>query len=339
METTRVEEYFSQRFPDWNDIAVTNLNDITSGWETQIVAFDVEFKKSGTLEKHCWVYRAYPGRTGKERAQSEFKVYQILQSLNYPVPNVLLSETDSSWFGKPFIIMDRVIGKTVQEQIESGNEEFRLRMISEMSQLFLRLHEIDWSNASEFLEEYSEIPPRDTYIQRIEGIRNWLNRDGADYLLPLVDWLQDNSNSILFEKYSILHNDFHPMNVLVDNEGNYFVIDWTASRVGDYRSDLAWSMLLAFIYNDNEYWQIMLREYESAAGRKVENIDYFLIEGAIRRFADILLSLSKGAESQGMLVETEIEMKSSLPLLTKLHDLVEKITGIRIERIDDIIES
>ncbi|MHA1908094.1 MAG: phosphotransferase family protein [Candidatus Thorarchaeota archaeon] len=338
MQFEKLEEYLLQRFPGWTDIAVRNVKDITSGWETEILSFDIEYTESGIAEKKNWISRAYPGGPGMERAKSEFRTYQILHSLNYRVPHVLLLETDSSWMGKPFIIMDRIIGQTVQEMIESGDEEARLQIIKEMGILQVELHKTDWSQAAGIPEEEYKVKPKDKFLQRIEGFRNWISNGGVEYLLPLVDWLQDNHHKISFDKHSITHGDFHPMNVLVDAEGNYFVIDWTAARLGDYRSDLAWSMILAFIYNDNEYWQLILKEYEIAAGEKVENIDYFLIEAAIRRFADILISLSEGAESQGMLKETEKEMRSSLHLLTKLHGLVEKITGIRVKSIDDTIK-
>jgi len=330
-------EYMSQRFPEWSKIAIHNFQDITSGWETEILAFDVMYTHSEKSEKHAWILRAYSGTSGSDIAKYEYGVYKILHSLEYPVPLVILVETDTCWVGKPFIIMDRIIGHTVQNFIQSGDEEDRLRIIKEMSMLNLKLHQIDWSKASGIPEKYYTVKPKDMFLQRIDGNRNWISSRGVEYLLPLVDWLQLNHDKISFDRYSILHGDFHPMNVLVDTEGNYFVIDWTSARLGDYRSDLAWSMLVAFIYNDNEYWQFILQEYESAAGEKVEDMDYFMVDAAMGWFALILISLRDGAESMGVREDSTEMMRSTLPLLTKLHDLVEKITGVRIKEIDDQI--
>ncbi|MHA1928274.1 MAG: hypothetical protein ACTSV2_06815, partial [Candidatus Thorarchaeota archaeon] len=76
----------------------------------------------------------------------------------------------------------------------------------------------------------------------------------------------------------------------------------------------------------------------SASGHKIQNLDYFMVEAAIRRFADILISLRDGAESLGMREDTVEKMRETLPLLTQLHDLVEGITGLRIKEIDAQIE-
>jgi len=328
-------EYLSQRFPEWSKIAIHNFQDITSGWETEIFAFDVTYTHSEKSEEHAWILRIYPGTPGPDKARDEYKTYQILQSAEYPVPQVILIETDTRWLGKPFIIMDRIIGHTAEfHLLQSRDREDSLRIIREMCTLNLKLHNTDWSKVPGIPEEYYKVTPKDMFLQSIERFRNWLYDKKVEYLLPLVNWLQSNHDKISFDRCSIIHRDFHAANVLVDIEGNYFVIDWTAARLGDYRSDLARSMLLARIYFDNEYWQLILKGYESAAGETVEDIDYFLVEAAIHMFAYFLLSLKDGTESLGMREETVETMQSSLHLLTKLHDLVEQITGIRIKAID-----
>jgi len=315
-------EYLSQRFPEWSKIAIHNFQDITSGWETEIFAFDVAYTHSEKSEEHAWILRIYPGTPGPDNAKDEYKTYQILQSVEYPVPQVILIETDTRWLGKPFIIMERIIGHTAGfHLLQSGDKEDSLRIIREMCTLNLKLHNTDWSKVPGIPEEYYKVTPKDMFLQRIERFRNWFSDKNVEYLLPLVNWLQSNHDKISFDRCSMLHGDFHATNILIDIDGNYFVIDWTAARLGDYRSDLAWSMMIAFIYHDNEYWQLILKGYESAAGETVEDIDYFLVEAAISMFAYILISLKDGAESLGMREETVETMQSSLHLLTKLHDL------------------
>lgn len=330
--------FLSRRFPEWSTIAIQDVQDITSGWETQILAFDIEYLVSDSLEKHSWIIRLFPGAPGPERARTEYRVYEILHELSFPIPKVILVETDAKWLGSPFIIMERIFGGTLNDLLQSGNETEKEEQIRTFAELFVKLHSTDWAKTDKIPDEYFQVSPRDMFLQRLEGSRKWVSDNAVEYLLPLIYWLQENQDKISFEKFSILHGDFHPMNILVNNEGELFVIDWTAARLGDYRSDLAWSMLLAYMYSESNLWKVIQREYEFSAGRKVENIDYFLIEASIRRLADILISIGKGSESMGMLAETEEEMRSSLPLLTKIHNLIEEITGIRLGGLDIRIE-
>ncbi len=338
MTSEALHDYLSQRFSEWSNISIRNLQDITSGWETKIISFDIEFSSSESLEQRSWIARAYPGTPGVERSSFEFELLHTLHTLDYPVPNVILLETDAKWLGKPFIIMDRIDGTTMWEAMESGGENVTNEMVQELGHLFVRLHNTDWSKASQVPKIYYETSPRDMYLRNIEGVRDWIAREGIEFLVPLSNWLEDNYSSIEFERYSLLHGDFHPMNILIDSRGVSYVIDWTAAKLGDYRSDLAWSLMLAFLHWDEKFSGLILESYEAAAGFKVPNIDYFIVEASIRRFSDVFLSMRDGAETMGMLEGTAEAMLSSLPLMTKLHDLIEPITGFRIMELDEYIE-
>ncbi|MHA2024055.1 MAG: phosphotransferase, partial [Candidatus Thorarchaeota archaeon] len=300
MTSEILQEYLFQRYPEWSNIVIHNFNDITSGWETEILSFDVAYTVNGISERHGWISRAYPGKTGVERSTSEYELLQILHSIDYPVPEVVLLETDSKWLGKPFIIMERINGATMWDLMQVGTEETTQEMVQMFSKLFVQLHDLDWSKFPKVPERYFKTNPKDMYKNVITGVRDWITRASVEYLVPLVDWLDEYYHEIEFDRYSIIHGDFHPMNILIGEEGSPFVIDWTASKLADYRSDIAWSLMLAFLYAGEEFRDVIIAGYESASGHKIQNLDYFMVEAAIRRFADILISLRDGAESLGM---------------------------------------
>ncbi|MFW9848825.1 MAG: phosphotransferase family protein [Candidatus Thorarchaeota archaeon] len=338
MVSANIHDFLVQKFPEYSNLEVLNLENITSGWETEILSFDVELSRSGETKKRCWISRAYPGDSGVRRAQTEYNLLQSLYSMKFPVPEVILVETDSSWLGKPFIIMERIDGPTMENLLETAGEKRRIEIIQRLCELAVRIHSLDWSKIQMDFDKYYSVTPDEMFLRRLDDYQKWVSESGVQYLLPLVEWMKQNHHTIIFEKYSLLHGDFHPMNILIDSNDEPFVIDWTAARIGDYRSDLAWSIMLAYVHSEYPVWQLIQREYEKASGHSIKNINYFLVEASIRRFADIFISLSAGAESLGMLEETESTMLSSITLLTKLHDLVEGITGLRIKEIDDTIQ-
>ena len=270
MDSSSLLSYLQKSYPDRISLELNDYKDITSGWETQIFSFDLEWSMKQGKKKESLIVRVYSPIIGSVKAEKESTVMTQLLRVGYPVPKIHVTETDGSLLGNPFIIMDRIDGSTLNAKLgQSDNEKDKWVMV--FSRLFVKLHKLDWNY---FVVDSESYHPEDPYYiikSKIAEAKESLKHRGKTELSPIVDWLHERVDSVPCERPSIIHGDFHPMNVLVDTEGNYFVIDWTAARLGDYRSDLAWSMVLAFIYNDNQYWQIIQRDYESAAGRKVEN--------------------------------------------------------------------
>src|SRR5207248_3332316 len=58
------------------------------------------------------VLRIYGSPAGRGRVAHEFEVQRHLVRLGYPVPRPILSEKDSSLFGGPFLLLQKVQGRT-----------------------------------------------------------------------------------------------------------------------------------------------------------------------------------------------------------------------------------
>ena len=97
-DAQRLQHYFGQSA---DAARITNFRDITSGWQTAVYAFTLE---TGS-EQRDLVLRLYPGGRAAENAQREFDGIRQLHAAGYPVPAVVVLETDSAWFGQPFIVM------------------------------------------------------------------------------------------------------------------------------------------------------------------------------------------------------------------------------------------
>lgn len=339
MTDNRLQDYLSIAFPDWNALDVLNVQDITSGWETEIFSFDIQYSESGHEAIKPLIARIYPGAIGADKAKSEFDILQSLAAAGFPVPQVFAIDIESKAFDAPSIIMERILGSTMMEIMDKGNKSRFSEMTDLFGRLFVQLHSLDWRKMPVVSEADLRADSHTVFKDHLDGYRGHLQRHHVGFLSPMVDWLSEHLQEITLLPISVLHRDFHPMNILIDREGKPYVIDWTAAMLGDPRIDVAWSMLLAELHLGGGLQDIILESYQSARGEKLEDMDYFSIDACLRRLSDILISLSSGASTLGMRESTSEEMKAGVNLITHMHDIVERITGIRIEEIDQQVRT
>lgn len=107
-----LSQYYKQQYPDRENLAISEVKEITMGWETELYSFDVDFKAGERMVKEERVVRLYPGNFAVDKATKEFKAMSRLFHAGYPVPEVFNFETDDNILGKPFIIMERIKGIT-----------------------------------------------------------------------------------------------------------------------------------------------------------------------------------------------------------------------------------
>ncbi|MFW9843319.1 MAG: phosphotransferase family protein [Candidatus Thorarchaeota archaeon] len=337
MELSHLQSFLQTTYPERNGLKVSNLRDITSGWETEIRSFDLEWQSpESTIVKHL-VIRIFPGKWVEEKATKEFRFMKELHKLDYPVPKVYILETDVSVIGYPFIIMDRINGGTIEDRIRQS-ENTRSHWLDVMCTLMVDLHNTKWDS---LVSESMRIEIEDPYYiiyNLLSEIRNLLDRTNALLLLPIIEWLQTRVESVPCSKPAIIHGDFHAMNVLLNEHENPIVIDWGAARVSDSRIDLAWSLLLYLAYGSMARRDDLLARYEKALGSSVKNIEYFEVIACLRRLHDIFVSINQGTDSYGLRPEAVEMMRSTIQHVINVRDRLKDLTGIVIPRIDSMIE-
>jgi aminoglycoside phosphotransferase (APT) family kinase protein len=58
-----------------------------------------------------------------------------------------------------------------------------------------------------------------------------------------IAWLEEHKGAVMPEERSICHGDFHPLNILVDGDGRFSVVDWGGADTGDRHADVANTMI------------------------------------------------------------------------------------------------
>ena len=340
MDSSNLLEYLKKKYPQRKDLKILNLKNITSGWETEIRSFDLEWEESNEVILNPLVIRIFPGNRVEEKAKKEFTFMKELHNLNYPVPTVYLFETDYSIIGHPFIIMERISGGTIEDRIDMENESLPY-WLDVMCRLFVDLHNTNWESlvSEEDRERYRE-RDNDYFIINdiLSDYRAALKHTNSQIFLPIVEWLEERKELVPCEKPSIVHRDFHAMNVLLDEKDNPIVIDWGAAGVSDSRVDTAWSLLLYFAYGTIERRNDLLARYEKALGRKVEHIEYFEVIACLRRLHDVYISLKQGSHEYGLRPEAVEMMKSTIYHVINVRNRLYDLTGIVLPDIDKMLD-
>jgi aminoglycoside phosphotransferase (APT) family kinase protein len=172
-------------------------------------------------------------------------VQNALAELGYPAPRAFAAEARAEPLGGPFLIMERLAGRTLGWEFEGlsikgfGQTLNLLRRLPRVRRELLRL----WDEAQTRLHAL----PVSGFVERVEraGIagedftfdsffasqRASVEELGLSGLRPLVDWLMAHrprrSNAV------ICHGDFQPFNVLAEDGRLTGVIDWVKAIIAD----------------------------------------------------------------------------------------------------------
>jgi aminoglycoside phosphotransferase (APT) family kinase protein len=208
---------------------------IPNGWETYTYHF--RLADSSTLPSpynRPLILRVYSSPQGLPRARHEFAVQRHLHGLGYPVAEPLFLEESCTWFGGLFAVMERVPGQTFLDHLHANP----LRLWDspwELAALHARLHALP--------SEGFPAPEGPFLERRLEEMRCLMRDHDLRKLQAGWRWLADHRPAPPAVP-SILHLDYHPLNVMRGPDGSLAVLDWTEADVGDRHADVATTLML-----------------------------------------------------------------------------------------------
>jgi aminoglycoside phosphotransferase (APT) family kinase protein len=330
-ETSRIEEGLQRLFRelhDKDDIEVKEVRDITVGWEARIYSF-ILIKGNDSTKM---VARVYNGVNSSVRAEREFDVMNSLRRAGYPAAEVYVYCGDSDFIGAPFIVMEMFTGGSMMDKFMAVNPEKWNAFLPEFSSLYAQLHKISPRKTIPWKRSYRSTKGR--IRARIKELEFEAKDAEITVLQEVFSWLKKRLLEVENMPLSIIHQDFHPGNIMYRADGSAGVIDWSGVDIGDPREDLSWTKVLASSHFDSALGDAFTAGYQTATGWKITNLEYFEALSILRRLGDYLRVVASGAEKSGMRSEIMEIMKSNrshyLRLLERLHEL----TGIETKQIE-----
>jgi aminoglycoside phosphotransferase (APT) family kinase protein len=279
--------------------------EIPHGWETYIYRF--RLRASGPLPAafdRRLVVRIYASPEGVPRAQHEFACQHFVDKAGFPVPEPLLLGEDCGLFGGPFLVMECLPGGTLLDHLRRHNMHI-LRVAAQLADQHARLHAQPVGN---FPVSPGPFPER-----RLDNLAEQARTYRLTGLTAGLDWLRAHRPG---EPASpcILHLDFHPINLMVDNGLPVGVVDWSEADVGDRHADVATTVMLMYttpvegtnlrerLLTPVVRWFLIrhyLRVYACRLGLDRRTLRYYLAWATLRRLAVYGLWLRAGPQSTG----------------------------------------
>lgn len=217
------------------------------------------------------------------RCKKEYKILKYLKNTLLPVPEVYVLEMDESLFGAPFIIMERIMGQSLDLYIRNRPKNEVNIIVNRFAGTLLCLHEL---KIDKIVSDVLPIPKDNYFFAKqcaffkddLTYARNW------NYSWVL-DWLKLNYRKIPCTQYSLLHFDIQPKHFLVTKEGKIFFIDWELAQLGDALRDVS------VVYHDlrnlvGNYTALsFLEHYLNNSKRKIDSPKFlfYLIYAALRQ--------------------------------------------------------
>lgn len=323
----RIVPYLESLYPDRSSLSVKNLDEVNMGWETELYTFEVDSKENGERIKEHRVLRVFQGDNAGRKSAKEYLLMRKLGEVGYPVPRVYGCEASGEAIGKPFILMERILGTTLDAAYRNETPEELWRGVKRLIRLLVRLHRLD-------VAPFKDVPGLPCHGDQVQDFLDWYSetaQGGLPWLRPVVDWLTERKPCIDAVPQSLVHMDFHGMNVMLREDGSEAVIDWGLSRIGDPRMDVGWTLLLYTTYGGEMFRGPILTEYVEQSGEEVDDIEYFEAMAATRRIIDFATIMEGGVGSSGLKPEVVEIMKKSKEHYQGVHDVLTARTGIRLD--------
>jgi aminoglycoside phosphotransferase (APT) family kinase protein len=269
----KLAEFLREQYPQLENLKVLELNKLGEGWETDLCRLKLVGSQGGEPMSMELVLRQYKGSHPLEKAQKESSLMTGISRFGIASPRVDVLVTDRSILEHPFIVMEHIQGGTLEEKIA---EDGATLWLDPMMEVLARIHSVPWGELVP--NPKWPYPESDEPLAYVRGLMDEMDQTIEKFGLvdfePLLDWLHEREALGSAAEPVLIHNDYHPQNILL-RDGSLVVIDWSFAEIGDIRMDLAWSILLFEVMAGGAYRSAMLEAYEQSAGSHIENFEFF----------------------------------------------------------------
>lgn len=266
-------------------LALSDVEEIEGGWESPIFSFRVLFEEQGRRAARAFVLRSYAGPDGAERARQDFEIMTRVNHYGLPTPGLEFVLEAPAQQGA-YLVMEKIEGRQALELLRSGAGDGEL--LARLAGYQAGLHVIPPGKIWPAQLDAEMDDPQGYASRRVARLRAAVEAQKLEGFAAHLDWLEARAAGILEARLALLHNDYHPENVLLRAEdGAAFIIDWSFAEVGERRMDLAWTLLQVGTMLGADARAEYLAAYEAAAGSPVKHLDFFEVLKFSERMATI----------------------------------------------------
>ncbi len=313
-------------FPNQLNYKIDNFQRL-HGADTETIGFRFIMEEKA-LEL---ILRLYRGIT--DRVETEFKTLDSLYKAGLSVPKTYLWRKKAKTVSRSYLIMEKIPGMLLSDYLfQNISDQEKLEKCHLFIQEMANIHNFDWSNY--FTETKSIDLDEDPYLyvtQEIKFPKEMINKFNIGELKPLIGWLEKKKEKS--EKLSLLHGDYHMNNVIITPEKKLVVIDWANMRLGDFRHDLGFSIVSTSSAGE-DFTKPFTDLYQTIAGVKVKNIEYYMILSNLHNFLRIYSALTNPKITNETEITKNMFMNTYRNYTQYLVKIVRTVTGIQLSTLE-----
>ena len=207
----------------------------------------------------------------------EGEVLRCLARTTVPVPGVLASEGNRSFFGAPFLLLEWVDAPHMPAP-EVDLVAF-FADLPPFAEALAAIHELDWRAAGlHFLGVPSSAAAG--YTEEVDVVEGRMKVFGCESEPLLVRALRLLRESPLSDgRLALCQGDPNPFNYLFRDGKVVAVVDWEQARISDPRSDVAQLVALSHLRGAAPFGQVrenpFVQLYEAATGMPLDGLELF----------------------------------------------------------------
>jgi aminoglycoside phosphotransferase (APT) family kinase protein len=237
-----------QRLAAYLGTGVANFRVLASGWETTVF----EFVLAARAPSHPsipagrpLVLRCHQGAQADDKGAREYLTIDRLSVAGVPVPHPYAYEPDHAALGVPFLVIERLAGGPLftTRSFPEAFKTFSLAFFS-FVRTQVRLHRLDPSAPGirdiPRTHQAPGAPPGTPLLDRVLAIiADRIEKGPLPGLREAHARVSQRAGAFRVAAQSLLHMDYHPLNVLVRGVHVTGIIDWVNTDVGDRHLDAA----------------------------------------------------------------------------------------------------
>ncbi len=274
-----IARYLELRLPA-TGVKVSHLTRIPGGASRETWMFKAVWEDGSGRQSQEFVLRRDPPASLVESERTlEYAFYRAFQGSEVPVPRMRWLETDPTYLGAPFFVMERISGCDASWRglLDPSFAESRPRIARRKYEILARIHLFDWSSC----DIPNVVTPPDPSECWKRELDYWEGMIDANELSPqpiaraAIRWLRANPPPPP-KRVTVVHGDYRTGNFLYDREDIRGIVDWEMAHLGDPLEDLAWSFMEAWEWaRDGKKGGIIDKEeaiqvYEQTTGEPID---------------------------------------------------------------------
>jgi len=268
------------------DAVVSNV-EVMPGHAGLSFGFRVDYHEVGQAKNESLVMRIPPKgvrQSGNTDVLRQVPLLNALQRHGVPVPTVRWSGDDLRWFEVPYLMVERLPGRTFRFSDTDPSFDLSPQAVAprfqQIVRALVRTHQLDWQRDLAGWEAPRALDAEIRFWDPIlsKGAEQaWVTQgeEVRDLLLKTVP---------ADAPIGLFHGDFQGSNFLFDDDTLNAVLDWEISGIGGQLLDLGWLIVFA----DPASWTGLCSPissapsagqivawYEEHAQRKLQDVSWF----------------------------------------------------------------